>query len=129
MNRSSLVLLIVIRVLALFIFENMHALFTSLEKNELASFIAYSDLQAELQVQRTLLRQPRPGRENYFDRVLPLPRPETGRQVIAAGKERLLEIKKPLDAASGLLFQKTIRSRQLTGGPGGPSLGFNLHHT
>ena len=113
MNKSSLVLLIVIQVLALFIFENMHALFTSLEKNEVANFIATSDLQAELHVQRTLLRQARPGRENYFDRVLSLPRPETGRQVIAVGKERLLEIKKPLDAASGLLFQKTIRSRQL----------------
>lgn len=113
MNKSSLVLLIVIQVLALFIFENMHALFTRLEKNEVAGFIAYSDLQAELQVQRTLLGQSRPGRENYFDRVLSLARPETGRRVIVAGKERRLEIKKPLGAASGLLFQKTIRSRQL----------------
>jgi signal transduction histidine kinase len=112
MNKSSLVLLIVIQVLALFVFENMHALFASLEKNEVANFIAYSDLQAELHVQRTLLRQSRPGRENYFDRVLSLPRPETGRQVIAVGKERRLEIKKPLGAA-GLLFQKVIRSRQL----------------
>jgi signal transduction histidine kinase len=113
MNKSSLVLLIVIQVLALFILENMHVLFTSLEKNEIANFIAFSDLQADLHVQRTLLHQSRPGRENYFDRVLPLPRPETGRQVIAVGKERQLEIKKPLGAASGLLFQKTIRSRQL----------------
>ncbi|HEX7503140.1 MAG TPA: ATP-binding protein, partial [Acidobacteriota bacterium] len=108
----SLVLLIVIQVLALFVFENMHALFTSLEKNEVANFIAVSDLQAELHVQRTLLRQSRPGRENYFDHVLPLPRPEMGRQVIAVGRERRLEIKKPLGTA-GLLFQKLVRSRQL----------------
>jgi signal transduction histidine kinase len=113
MNKSSLVLLIVVQILALFIFENMHALFTSLEKNEVASFIDASDLQAELQVQRTLLGQSRPGRANYFDRVLSLPRPETGRQVIVAGKERRLEIRKPLGSAAGLLFQKTIRSRQL----------------
>ncbi len=113
MNKSSLVLLIVIQVLALFIFENMHALFIRLEKNEVAGFIAFSDLQAELQVQRTLLGQSRPGRANYFDRVLSLARPETGQRVIVAGRERRLEIKKPLGAASGLLFQKTIRSRQL----------------
>ena len=113
MRRSLLVLAIVIQVLGLFIFENMRSLFKNLEKNEVAAIIAQSDLQAELHVQRTLLRLPRPGRGGYFDQILPLPRPESGKQVILSGKERLLQIKKPLGEGSGLLFKKVIRSAQL----------------
>jgi len=113
MKRSFLVLVIVIQILALFIFENMRALFTSLEKNEIAAIIAQSDLQAELHIQRSLRRLPGPARENYFDQILPLPGAESSRQVIPAGKKQLLLIRKPLDANSGLLFKKTIQSRQL----------------
>jgi signal transduction histidine kinase len=113
MNKSTLVLLIVIQALALFIFENMHALLGSLEKNEVANIVTLSDLQAELHVQRTLRQPSRRSRENYFERILPLPRPETGQRVIVTGQERRLEIKKPLGSDSGLLFQKVIRSRQL----------------
>jgi signal transduction histidine kinase len=112
-SKSTLVLLIVVQVLALFIFENIHALMGSLEKKEVAGFIALSDLQAELHVQRTLQGPSLRPRESYFDRILPLPRPEKGQRVIAAGKEQLLEIKKPLGSASGLLFRKVVRSRQL----------------
>jgi len=113
MNKSSLVLLIVIQVLALFIFENMHALFTSLEKNEVANFVAFSDLQAELHVQTRARRPAGPRRAGYFDSVQALPGPESGRRVTAVGKELHLEIKKPVDSASGLLFRKVVRSRQL----------------
>jgi two-component system nitrogen regulation sensor histidine kinase GlnL len=113
MRRSSLLLLIIVEVLALFIFENMRSLFTSLEKKELQAVIATSDLQAELHVLRTLQGQSRPGRGKYFDRVLPLQRGAAGQRVIASGKEQVLEIRKPLGEKSGLLFQKTIRSAQL----------------
>lgn len=113
MKKSFLVLVMVIEILALFIFENMRALFTNLEKNETAAIIAQSDLQAELHIQRSLRHLPGSGRENYFDRILPLPGAASSRQVIPAGKKQLLLIKKPLDAHSGLLFRKTIQSRQL----------------
>lgn len=112
-KKSFLVLAIVIQVLALFILENMHALFTGLEKQETAAIMAQSDLQAELHVQKILGKFPRPGRENYFDQILPLSAPENSRQVIPAGRNRLLLIKKPLGPRSGLLFKKTIRSPQL----------------
>ena len=113
MRKSSLVLVIVVEVLALFIFENMRALLTTLERNETAAIIAASDLQAELHVLRTRLSPPQPGMERYFDRIQALPRAESGSQVVAAGSEQRLEIRKPLGPGAGLLFQKTIRSRQL----------------
>lgn len=113
MKRSFLILALVIQILALFVFENMRTLFKSLEKNEIASIITQSDLQAELHVQKTLLRLPHPGREKYFDQILSLPRAENSKQVTLAGKERLLQIKKPLGDGSGLLFKRTIRSPQL----------------
>ena len=113
MRKSSVLLVIVIQVLALFVFENMRSLFTTLEKSEVAAIVAHSDLQADLHVMRTLARQPRPGRSGYFDRILPLPAAESGTRIVVAGKERRLEIRKPLDKARGLLFVKTIASRQL----------------
>ncbi|HUU04931.1 MAG TPA: ATP-binding protein [Patescibacteria group bacterium] len=113
MKRSFLVLALVIQILGLFVFENMRTLFKSLEKNEIAAIIAQSDLQAELHIQKTLLHVPRPGREKYFDQILPLPRAENSKQVTLAGKQRLLQIKKPLGDGSGLLFKRTIRSPQL----------------
>ncbi len=113
MKKSFLVLVMVIQILALFVFENMRALFTSLEKNEIAAIIAQSDLQAELHMQRSLRRLPGAGRANYFDQVLPMPGAESSRRVIPAGKGQLLLIRKSLDGKSGLLFKKTIQSRQL----------------
>ena len=113
MRRSSLLLLIVVEALALFVFENMRAVFTTLEKSERQAIIVASDLQAELHILRTLQGQSRPGRAKYFDRILPLARAESGQQIVDAGKELRLEIRKPLREKSGLLFQKTIRSPQL----------------
>jgi nitrogen-specific signal transduction histidine kinase len=113
MKRSFLLLLIVIQIMGLFIFENMRSLFSGLVKNEIDAIIAHSDLQAELHMQRSLRRLPGPGRENYFDQILPLPGAASSRQVIPMGKKQLLLIRKPLDANSGLLFKKTIQSRML----------------
>ena len=112
-RRSSLLLLIVVEALALFVFENMRAVFTTLEKNERQAIIAASELQADLFVLRTLQGQSRPGRAKYFDRVLPLARAESGQSIVAVAKDLRLEIRKPLGDKSGLLFQKTIRSSQL----------------
>lgn len=113
MRKSSLALAIVIEVLALFIFENMRVLLTTLERNETAAFITTSDLQAELHVLRTRHSPPLPGMEKHFDRIQALPKAESGTRVIAAGREQKLEIRKPLGPGAGLLFQKTIRSSQL----------------
>jgi signal transduction histidine kinase len=113
MRKSALGLAIIIEVLGLFIFENMRSLVTTLEKNETAAIISRSDLQAELHILRALHGHPLQGPEKYFDRILPLPRPESSRQVLAGDKDQRLEIKKPLGTRSGLLFQKTIRSIQL----------------
>ena len=95
MRKSLLALLIIIQILALFILENMFALFASLEKNEIATVITLSELQADLHIQRTQLRVPRPGREKYFDRILPMARAESSRQVSVSGRERLLQIRRP----------------------------------
>ncbi len=113
MKKSALGVAIIIEVLGLFIFENMRALVTTLEKNEEAAIVSRSDMQAELYILRALQGKPPQGPEKYFDRILPLPRPESSRQVLAGGKEQWLEIKKPLGANSGLLFQKAVRSIQL----------------
>ncbi len=113
MRKSTLGLAILIEILALFVFENMRALVVTLEKNETAGIISRSELQAELHVLRTLQGMPPQEPEKYFDRVLSLPRPESGQRVFVSGKERHLEIKKPLGAGSGLLFRKSIRSVQV----------------
>jgi signal transduction histidine kinase len=113
MRKSTLGLAIIIEILALFVFENMRALVVSLEKNETAAVVSRSELQAELHVLRILQGVPPRGPEKFFDRVLSLPRPESGQRVFVTGKERHLEIKKPLGAGSGLLFQKSIRSVQI----------------
>jgi signal transduction histidine kinase len=112
-RRSSLLLLIVVEALALFVFENMRAVFTTLEKNERQAIVAASDLQAELHVLRTLQGQSRPGRAHYFDRIEPLSRAESGQSLRAGAEGLRLEIRKPLGKSSGLLFKKTIRSGQL----------------
>jgi signal transduction histidine kinase len=112
-RKSSLALAILVEVLALFIFENMRALLTTLERNETASIVASGELQAELHVLRVRHAPPLPGMETYFDRIQALPGPESGSRVVAAGGEQRLEIRRPLGADGGLLFQKTIHSRQL----------------
>jgi nitrogen-specific signal transduction histidine kinase len=113
MKKSLVVLVIVIQILALYILENMHSLFASLEKNEIAAIVAQSDLQAELHAQRALQRLANPEGDRYFDQILPQPGGENSRQIIQAEKNQLLLIRKSLGNGSGLLFKKTIGSRQL----------------
>ncbi len=113
MRKSSLALGLVVMVMALFIFENMRALVATLAKNETAALVTLSDLRAELHVLEA--RQGLTGYEaaKFFDRIETLPAPETGQTVVQAGKELRLEIRKPLNDHAGLLFHKTISSRQL----------------
>jgi len=112
-RRSSLALVLVVLVLALFIFENMQAVVATLQKNEAASLMAQGDLQAELHVIKARQGQAGGDAAKFFDRIEALPAPETGRRVVRAGKELRLEIRKPLGDRAGLLFLKMIRSRQL----------------
>lgn len=113
MRKSSLALGLVAMVLALFIFENMRALVATLVKNETTALVTQGDLRAELHLLK--LRQGLTGDEaaKFFDRIESLPAPETGQTVVRAGKELRLEIRKPLNGHAGLLFHKTIASRQL----------------
>jgi signal transduction histidine kinase len=113
MRKSPLVLLFVVQILALFVLENMRGLMAGLEKNEIAGIIAQSDLRAELYIQKNTQVAMRPGQETFFDRILPLPRGESGSEIIRSGKRQRLLIKKTLGSGTGLLFEKTIRSRQL----------------
>ncbi len=113
MRRSSLALALVVLVLALFIFENMRALVVTLEKNETTAVISQGELLADLHVLQS--RQGEPGGEAaaFFDRIDPLPAPETGRSVSRVGKGLRLEISRRLTADGGLRFVKAIGSRQL----------------
>ncbi len=96
MRRTSLLLLIIVEVLALFVFENMRAVFTTLEKAS-ASPHHPSDLQADLHVLRTLQGQSLRGGRSIFDRVLPLRARRIGtarrrrRQGAAAGDPQAAE--------------------------------------
>ena len=100
MKKSFIVLIIIIQVLALFVFENMYSLFKNLEKNEIANIIADSELQAELHVLKTLRRLPVPDRASYFDQILPSAPAEDSRQI--------LPVREKADAAA----QKAARRQQ-----------------
>jgi nitrogen-specific signal transduction histidine kinase/preprotein translocase subunit SecG len=113
MKKSFIALIIVIQVIALFVFENMYSLFKELEKNEVASIIAASDMQAELHVLKTRLRSLPPGPSGYFDQVLPVAGAPDSRQIVNSDKNQVLLLKKQLNADSSLLFKKTVRSVQL----------------
>lgn len=113
MRKSSLFLLLVVEILALFVFENMRALFTTLERNEREAIIAHADLQAEAHILRALRDGQPPGPAKYFDRVTPLRRAETGHELVAGEDGLRLEIRKPLADGRGLLFSRTVRSPQL----------------
>ncbi len=113
MKKSVIVLIIIIQIIALFIFENMYSLFRNLEKNETAAIIAASDMHAEVQVLKTRLRLPLPERSFQFDQVVAASPGADSKQVLQSGKDQVLLLKKRIDAGRSLLFKKTIRSPQL----------------
>ena len=111
MRRSSLFLLLVIEVLALFVFENMRALFATLEAREREGIAAVAELQADLYVLR--YAQALPSELHGFAAVERLARGENGRQVVIEEGEPLLEVRRSLPDGSGLLFRRPLRSPQL----------------
>jgi len=113
MKKSFIVLIIIIQIIALFVFENMYSLFKNLEKNEIANIIANSEIQAELHILKTLRRLPIPDQAIYFDQILPSELGEDSRQILQSGKKQILLLKKQLGTSSSLLFKKTIQSTQL----------------
>ncbi|MEI6613518.1 MAG: ATP-binding protein [Chrysiogenales bacterium] len=113
MKKSFIVLIIIIQIIALFVFENMYSLFKNLGKNEIANIIANSEIQAELHVLKTRRRLPIPGQASYFDQILPEAWGKDSRQILVSGKKQILLLKKQLDTGSSLLFKKTIQSTQL----------------
>jgi signal transduction histidine kinase len=110
MKKSFIVLIIIIQIIALFVFNNLYSLFKNLEKSEIANIIAHSEIQAELYVQKSLRRLPIPDQSGYFDQILPSAWGEDSRQILKSGKNQLLLLKKRLAADSSLLFKKTIQS-------------------
>ena len=113
MKKSFIVLIIIIQIIALFVFENMYSLFKNLEKNEIANIIANSEIQAELHILKTLHRLPIPDEAIYFDQILLSELGEDSRQILQSGKKQILLLKKQLGTSSSLLFKKTIQSTQL----------------
>lgn len=111
-RRSSLFLLLVIEVLSLFVFENMRALFATLEAREREGITAMAELQADLYVLR-LGRTP-PPRSDGFASVERLAAGTDGRQVVAGEDGApLLEVRRRLADGSGLRFRRPLRSPQL----------------
>jgi nitrogen-specific signal transduction histidine kinase len=113
MKKSFIVLIIIIQILALFVFENMYSLFKKLEKNEIANIIANSEIQAELHVSKTLQRLPIQGQTSFFDQILPGEPGKDSQQIRQSGKKQILLLNKKLDTNRSLLFKKTIQSTQL----------------
>jgi signal transduction histidine kinase len=113
MKKSFIILIIIIQIIALFVFENMYSLFKNLEKNEITALIAHSDMQAEMHVLKTRLGPPPPVGAVFFDQVLPAEPGADSRQVLTAGKDRVLVLKKRIDDRRSLIFKKTIHSAQL----------------
>ena len=113
LRKSPLLLLLLVEILTLFIFENMRVLFTTLEKNERESIVAYADLQAELHLLRAPPDGRLPGQATYFDIIMPLRQAESGQRLIADKGALRLEIRKPLADGKGLLFSRTVHSPQL----------------
>lgn len=111
-RRSSLFLLLVIEVLSLFVFENMRALFATLEAREREGIAAVAGLQADLYVLR-LGRTPPPSSDGFAS-VSRLARGANGQQVVVSEDgEPLLEVRRLLPDGSGLLFRRPLRSPQL----------------
>ena len=113
MKKSFIILIIFILVSALFIFENMRALFKNLETSETAAIIASSETQAELHVMRSRQRLPNPDLNRHFDQVLLTEPGPDSRQVVMSAKNQVLLLRRQVDKNRSLLFKKTIHSTQL----------------
>ncbi|MCX6555386.1 MAG: PAS domain-containing protein [Candidatus Aminicenantes bacterium] len=113
MKKSFIALIVIIQVLALFVFVNMYSLVKNLEKSEIANIIATSEARAELYILKNRSQQPALDPAGYFDQILPGTGGEDSQQIIQSGKDQQLLLKKRLNANSGLLFKKSIRSVQL----------------
>lgn len=113
MKKSFIVLIIIIQIIALFVFENMYSLFKNLEKGEIANIIADSEIQAELYIFKTLRQLPISDHSGYFDQILSNKQGKYSRQITKSGKKQILLLRKQLATNSSLLFKKTLQSTQL----------------
>jgi signal transduction histidine kinase len=113
MKKSFVILIIIIQVVALFIFENMYSLFKNLEKSETAAIVVSSELQADLYIQKSRLGLPLAEQAAQFDQVLPAGPGPDSRQIELSGKSRVLTVKKRFADGKSLVFKKTVRSAQL----------------
>jgi signal transduction histidine kinase len=113
MKKSVIVLVIVVQVIALFIFDNMLALFKTLEARESAAIVASGEAQAELYVLKARQRLPLPDPAALFDQVLPAGPGPDSKRILSSGDGQQLLLTRRVDDGRSLLFKKTIRSAQL----------------
>jgi signal transduction histidine kinase len=113
MRKSLIILLIVIQILALFIFENVHALFQGLEIKEKEQIVGECQWVSEL----LLLRHGpdiEPMRRNgFFDRITFSTRNIRTRETIVTGKNQFCTVNLPLPDGRTAEFYKVIRSPHL----------------
>jgi signal transduction histidine kinase len=112
MKKSFIIIVIVIQILALFIFENMHAIFKNMENAEIENIIEKSEMRADAYLrqyqQHHVLRQ-----DIFFKQIRLTDKPDHSREIISTEQQQILLLKRAATAESGLLFEKTIQSTQL----------------
>ncbi|MCI0471316.1 MAG: hypothetical protein L0Y73_06650, partial [Candidatus Aminicenantes bacterium] len=114
MKKSNTILLLVIQVIAVFVFSNLYALFKPLEIKEVAAIKEKSDLSAELLMLKydaDLYRMEEPG---YFEDISFEAGVKTVKYTIMVDKNEIYVIKLPATGNRTLVFKKKIASLTLT---------------
>jgi signal transduction histidine kinase len=114
MRKSGLILLIVIQILALFIFENVYALFQRLEVKEREQIMGEAERMGELLVRRHGPDIGRMQKERYFERITTAPPGSVpSEETRVSESTQSCTVRFPLPDGRTAEFHKTIRSLQL----------------
>ena len=113
MRRSVIILLVIIQMLALFIFENVHSLFQGLETKEKEQIVRECEWVGELLLNRHGPNIEAMRREGFFDRITFSARHIRTRETIVTGKNQFCTVNLPLPDNRTAEFYKVIRSPHL----------------
>lgn len=113
MRKSVIILLIIIQMAALFIFENVHALFQGVEVKEKEQIVRECEWMGELLLNRHGPNIEPMRREGFFDRITFTARRIQARETIVTGKSQFCTVNLPLPDGQSAEFYKVIRSTHL----------------
>ena len=113
MRKSVIILLIIIQMAALFIFENVHALFQGVEVKEKEQIVRECQWMGELLLNRHGPDIEPMRRKGFFDRITFIARHIRTRETIVTGKNQFCTVNLPLPDGRSAEFYKVIRSTHL----------------